>query len=82
MSLDSHPKAIITGASSGIGAATAIELARRGFAVAVNYFHSEEGGQQTVETILKTGGQAVGIKADVRNRQDVERNQALVFTSD
>ena len=39
------PKALVTGASSGIGAATAVELARRGMAVAVHYFNNEEGGR-------------------------------------
>ena len=39
------PKALVTGASSGIGAATAVELARRGMAVAVHYFNNEDGGR-------------------------------------
>ena len=43
------PKVLVTGASSGIGAATAVELARRGMAVAVHYFNNEDGGQQTVQ---------------------------------
>jgi len=70
---DTRPKALITGASSGIGAATAIELARRGFAVVVHYFNNENGGLQTVETIKRTGGAAMGIKADVRNLPEVEK---------
>ena len=51
-----RPKALVTGASSGIGAATAVELARRGMAVAVHYFNNEEGARQTVQAIRDTGG--------------------------
>ena len=68
-----RPKALVTGASSGIGAATAIELAKRGFAVIVHYFNNVKGGSQTVETIKRAGGTALGIKADVRNLAEVER---------
>src|SRR5262245_10603858 len=73
------PKALVTGASSGIGAATAIELGRRGMAVAVNYFNNEEGGKQTVEAIRNLGGEALGIKADVRQQGEVERMVAEVL---
>ncbi|MFN8005916.1 MAG: SDR family oxidoreductase [Terriglobia bacterium] len=69
---NTQPKALVTGASSGIGAATAIELAKRGFAVAVHYFNNEEGGRQTVKTIQENGGTAIGIKADVRILAEVE----------
>jgi NAD(P)-dependent dehydrogenase (short-subunit alcohol dehydrogenase family) len=66
-------KALVTGASSGIGAATAIELARRGMVVGVHYFNNEDGGRQTVQAIRNNGGEALGIKADVRQRSEVER---------
>jgi len=71
--MNSHrPVALVTGSSSGIGQAASIELAKRGYAVAVHYFQNEEGGQDTVRRIQALQGQAMGIKADVRHRVQVE----------
>src|SRR3970040_1328361 len=59
--------ALVTGASRGIGAATARTLARHGAAVAVNYFQSEDAARRLVSEILAEGGTAVAVKADVRD---------------
>ncbi len=64
--------ALVTGSSRGIGAATAKLLAANGAAVAVNYHRSEGAARQVVEEIRKAGGQAVALRADVRERRDVE----------
>ena len=65
--------ALITGASSGIGRATAEAMARAGARVAVNYNKNREGAEQAVSTITKAGGQAVAIQADVTRRADVQQ---------
>lgn len=56
---------IITGASRGIGAATAVMAAARGWAVAVNYNQSATRAEEIVARITSAGGRAVAIKADV-----------------
>lgn len=58
-------KALVTGASKGIGKAIAIKLASLGADVAVNYSMSAEKAEETVSTILEKGGDAFSIKADV-----------------
>jgi NAD(P)-dependent dehydrogenase (short-subunit alcohol dehydrogenase family) len=63
--------ALVTGASRGIGAATASVLAERGFRVVVNYRSSAEQAQQVVATITAAGGEAVAIRADVTMADDV-----------
>lgn len=63
--------AIITGASRGIGAATAILLAKNGFAVCVNYLSNEIRANEVVATIKKNGGTAIAIKADVSKEEDI-----------
>lgn len=63
---------LITGASRGIGAATAKLLAHHGAAVGVNYYNREDAAQQVVDAIAADGGQALAVKADVREPQQVE----------
>ncbi|MEG2188502.1 MAG: SDR family oxidoreductase [Christensenella sp.] len=57
--------AIVTGASRGIGAAIARELAKNGFAVVINYNKSESAAQKLAAEICEAGGEAVCFKADV-----------------
>jgi len=64
--------AIITGASSGIGNATARTLANCGAAVAINYHRNEAGAVQLKKEIIEAGGKAVAIQADVTLNADVE----------
>ncbi len=64
--------ALVTGSSRGIGAATAKLLAANGAAVAVNYHQSEGAARRVVEEIRKGGGKAIALRADVRERRDVE----------
>lgn len=69
--------ALVTGASRGLGAATALILARRGYAVCVNYNHNHEQAQAVVNTIKRAGGRAIAIQADVSDAKQVEK----LFTS-
>lgn len=57
--------AIVTGASRGVGRATAIALARQDFAVAVNYGTSQDAADAVVREIEESGGQAIAIQGDV-----------------
>lgn len=63
--------ALVTGAAAGIGRATALTFAREGAKVAVADV-GIEGGEETVRMIQEKGGNAVFIKADVRQPADVE----------
>ena len=63
--------ALVTGASRGIGAAIAIELARAGYAVAVNYATNRDAAESVIEKISKNGGVAKGYKADISNAGEV-----------
>lgn len=65
--------ALVTGASSGIGAATARLLAERGMRVVVNYLRSAAAAEQVVAQIEAAGGQAMAIQADVRDPAAVEK---------
>src|SRR6516225_5895972 len=65
--------AIVTGASKGIGAAIARRFAAAGAAVVVNYASSKDDADRMVGDILRDGGKAVAIQADVGRRADVRR---------
>ena len=70
--------ALITGASSGIGRATAEAMARQGARAAVNYLKNLDGAEQTVAAIHKGGGEAVAIRADVTSSAEVQSLVAAV----
>ncbi len=65
--------AIVTGASKGIGAGIARQLADEGAAVVVNYASSKIGADKLVEEIKGKGGKALAIQADLSNGKDIER---------
>ncbi|MDY7078124.1 MAG: 3-oxoacyl-[acyl-carrier-protein] reductase [Chloroflexota bacterium] len=57
--------AVVTGASRGIGRAIALELARRGARIVINYHRSTEAAAEVVAAIETAGGQAIAVQADV-----------------
>jgi 3-oxoacyl-[acyl-carrier protein] reductase len=63
--------ALVTGASKGIGAAIARELAARGAAVAVNYSGSKAGADQVVAEITKAGGKAIAVQANLTDPNSI-----------
>jgi 3-oxoacyl-[acyl-carrier protein] reductase len=65
--------AVVTGASKGIGAAIAEQLAANGAAVVVNYASSKAGAEKVVERIKQAEGKAVAVQADVSKPEDVRR---------
>lgn len=64
--------AVVTGASRGIGRATALALARQGAVVVVNYHHQQTAAQDVVEAIARQGGTAIAYGADVRDATAVQ----------
>lgn len=65
--------AVVTGASKGIGAGIAKELAEAGASVVVNYASSREGAERVVAEIEGRGGKAIALQADVSKSDEVDR---------
>ena len=65
--------AVVTGSDSGIGQATAVEMAREGAAIAVFYLKDTEGADATRRRVEAAGGKAVVVQGDVGREADVER---------
>lgn len=62
---------LVTGASRGIGAATALLAARAGFAVAVNYASNARAAEEVADAIRAAGGRALPVRADVAREEEV-----------
>ena len=69
--------ALITGASSGIGAAAATLMAEMGAQVAIGYHANQKGAEQVRDAIAQAGGKAITVRADVRRSDEV---RAMVET--
>ena len=70
--------ALVTGSSRGIGRAIAVELAREGWAVCVNYLEHREAAEDLVRLLRAEGWEAIAVRADVSDRDAVE---AMVRTT-
>ncbi len=64
---------IITGASRGIGAATAVLAAKHDFSVVVNYHKNKVAAEEVVATVVALGGKALAIQADISKEEDILR---------
>src|SRR2546430_1425092 len=64
--------AVVTGASKGIGAGIAKQLAAEGAAVVVNYAFSKSDADDVVDEISKRGGQAIAVQGDIAKKKDIE----------
>jgi len=62
---------VVTGGGRGIGGATALAAAAQGWAVVVNYAHSESWANDTVIKIKAGGGEAIAVKADVAKEDEI-----------
>lgn len=72
--------ALITGGSRGIGKACAVELAKAGYDVAINYVGNEEAANATVSELNAIGSNAYAFKFDVTNKEAVEASIQEVIT--
>ena len=70
--------ALVTGSSRGIGRGIAIQLAKEGWAVGINYIQQREAAEALVEQLRSEGHEAIAVQADVADRQAVRAMVAAV----
>lgn len=68
--------AVVTGGARDIGRSISVKLAKEGAKVVVNYYNSDAGAQATLEEIKAAGGEAIAVKADVSNLEDIKNLKA------
>lgn len=73
--------AIVTGGARDIGRAISVGLAREGARVVVNYYNSESAANETVNEIISFGGEAIAVKADVSDLEDIKNLKAEVIAA-
>ncbi|MBE7184416.1 MAG: SDR family oxidoreductase [Methylobacterium mesophilicum] len=69
--MESKGVMIVTGGARGIGAATALRAGQAGYHVVVNYLANREAAESVVETIMREGGQASAVQADIGAEKDI-----------
>ncbi len=77
--MESEKIAFITGGSRGIGRACALELAKAGYNIVINYAGNTDAANKTVEDIKALGVSAHAYKFDVSNKEEVEKNIAQII---
>ena len=71
--------ALVTGASRGIGEATALRLSHDGYSVAINYRNDKESASVIVNKIIELGGDAIAVYADITSRSDIKNMSEDIF---
>lgn len=68
----SKPSVLVTGASRGLGRTIAVAFAKHGYVVGVHYFQNEAESKTTEDLVMKAGGQASRLQADVRSSSQID----------
>lgn len=71
-------RALITGGARGIGRATALRLSEAGASIAINYVSNEQAARELADQIMAMGGEAITVRADVSEEEDVRQMAEMV----
>ena len=79
MTPSNKPTVLITGGSRGIGRASCVTLAQQGWNIGFSYVSNQAAAQETVALVEAAGGQALAVKANASNREDIKQLFAVTF---